>query len=52
MEKDLEVCALNLKLHSIRACIITICRTPTGNFNLFVNELDTSRRKIYIPTAE
>jgi hypothetical protein len=50
--KDFEVCALNLKLHSIRACIITIYRAPTGNFNLFINELDTLLRKIYIPTVE
>jgi hypothetical protein len=47
MEKDFEVCALNLKLHCIQACIITIYRAPTGSFNLFINELDTLLRKIY-----
>jgi len=49
IEKDFEVCALKLNLNFIQACIITIYRAPTGNFNLFVNELDMLLRKLYIP---
>jgi len=50
IEKDFEVCALKFNLNSIQACIITTYRAPSGNFNSFMNELDTILRKLYIPT--
>jgi hypothetical protein len=38
IEKDFEVCALKLNLNFTQTCIITICRAPSGNFNLFINK--------------
>jgi len=52
IEKDFKVCAIKFNLNSIQGYIITIYRSPSGNFNSFVNELDTTLRKIYIPTLE
>ena len=39
-EKDLEACAIKLNLNSTHICIISIYRTPIGNFNFFTNNLD------------
>jgi hypothetical protein len=52
IEKDFEVCAWKFNLNFIQACIITMYRVPSGNFNLFVNELDMLLRKLYILTLE
>jgi hypothetical protein len=52
IERDFEVCALKLNLNLTRTCIITIYRTPSGNCNLFINELDLILRKLYNPTLE
>jgi len=34
-EKDLEACATKLTLNSTHICIITIYRSPSGNFTFF-----------------
>jgi len=39
-DQDIEVCVLKLKSTFFDACIMTVCRAPTGNFNLFLNRLD------------
>jgi hypothetical protein len=52
IEKDFEVCALKLNLNLTQTCIITIYRAPSGNFNLFINELGLILRKLYNPTLE
>lgn len=39
-EKDIEVCAVGLKLTSIRLIILTIYRSPSGNFTNFLINLD------------
>jgi exonuclease III len=51
-EKDLEVCAIKLNLNSTRICIITTYRAPSGNFNFFINKLDTILRNLYNPALE
>ena len=51
-QKDFDVCALKLNLNSIGACIITIYRAISGNFNSFLNELGTILRRFYVPTLE
>jgi hypothetical protein len=52
IEKDFEVCALKLNLNLTQTCTITKYRAPSGNFNLFVNELDLIFRNLYNPTLE
>jgi hypothetical protein len=52
IEKYFEVCALELDLNFTRTCIITIYSAPSGNFNLFINKLDTILRKLYNPTLD
>jgi hypothetical protein len=40
-EKDIEVCALNLNLTSIKLIILAIYRSPPGNFTNFLKNLDS-----------
>ena len=51
-EKDLELAAIKLSLNSSVICVITIYRAPSGNFNLFINKLDTILRHLYNPALE
>jgi len=44
--KDFEACAIKLNLNSTCIYIITTYRAPSGNFNLFINKLDTILRKL------
>jgi hypothetical protein len=46
-EKDLEACAIKLKLLSKSICIVTEYRSPSGNFQLFLNGLDNNIKKVY-----
>ena len=46
-EKDLEICALNLRLLSSSFTIICIYRSPTGNFTYFSNQLESILNKMY-----
>ena len=32
-EKDIEICAVKLNLNASAVCIITVYRSPSGNFN-------------------
>jgi len=47
-DKELEACALKLDLLHFKICIITLYRTPTGNFQYFMKGLDIII-KIYKP---
>ena len=38
-EKDLEICAIKLNRPKIKTVIITIYRTPSGNYNNFLRKL-------------
>jgi hypothetical protein len=40
-ENDLEICAVQICLPKITIVIITIYRTPTGNYNYFLRKLDS-----------
>ena len=51
-EKDFEACAIKPNLNSTYICIITIYRAPSGNFNLFINKLDTILRELYNPALD
>jgi exonuclease III len=51
-EKDLEACAVKLKLNSTHICIITIYRAPSGNFDFFINKLEKILNHLYNPSLE
>jgi hypothetical protein len=48
-EKDLEACAITFKLIFMNICIVTVYRSPSGNFQLFLNGLDNIIKKVYKP---
>ena len=39
-EKDFEICAIELHLQFYKICIVTIYRSPSGDFQYFVNSLE------------
>jgi len=39
-EKDIDVCGVKLKVNSLKVYIITVYRSPAGNFNNFLQTLD------------
>jgi hypothetical protein len=51
-EKDLEICAVKLRLLSCEICIITIYRSPTGDFQYFIHNLEKILSMIYSNTIE
>jgi exonuclease III len=51
-EKDLEICALKLRLLSSSFTIIFIYRSPTGNFTHFLNQLESILNKLYKTSTE
>jgi hypothetical protein len=46
-DQETEVCVLKLKSTFFNACIMTVYRVPTGNFNLFLNRLDDIIKTLY-----
>jgi hypothetical protein len=48
-EKDFEVCALKLDIQSLNICIITIYRSPSGNFSCFLQTLNNVLQSLYTP---
>jgi len=46
-EKDIEICAVKLKVQSSVLCIITVNRSPSGNFNHFLETLDAVLQLVY-----
>ena len=46
-EKDLEICAINIHLPCNKLVIICIYRSPTGNFNYFLQQLEYALDKLY-----
>jgi len=44
-DQDIEVCALNLELTYSKLRIMTVYRAPTGNFEVFINRLDSILNK-------
>jgi hypothetical protein len=51
-DKHFEVCAIKIHFNMKSACIISMYRAPTGNFDLFISKLDTILRKLYTVTIE
>jgi len=48
-DKELEACDLKLDFLSIKGCIITVYRSPNGNFQCFIKGLDNIIKKMYKP---
>jgi len=46
-DQDIEVCVLKLQSTFFNVCIMAVYRTPTGNFNLFLNRLDNIIKTLY-----
>ena len=51
-EKDLEICAIKLNLPTIKIVIITIYRSPTGNYNYFLRKLESLLNLLYTKKME
>jgi hypothetical protein len=51
-EKDLEICAVKLNLPKIKIVIITIYRSPIGNYNYFMRKLDSFLNLLYSKKVE
>jgi len=51
-EKDFEICALKLNILSNSFTTICTCRSPTGNFFYFLNQLESILNKIYKTSSE
>ena len=51
-EKDIEVCAVKLNINSIKLIILAIYRSPTGNFNNFLKNLDSVLNTWYCNKTE
>jgi hypothetical protein len=45
--QDIEVCVSKLKSTFFNVCITAVYKAPTGNFNLFLNELDDIIKTLY-----
>jgi hypothetical protein len=50
--KDLEICAGKLNLPKIKIVIITIYRSPIGNYNYFLRKLDSLLNLLYTKEME
>ena len=49
-EKDIEICAVKLSYLDLKICIITLYRSPTGNFDSFLLNLDRVLHSLYNST--
>ena len=50
--KELEACALRLDFLSFKICVITVYRSPNGDFQSFIKGLDNIINKIYKPGVQ
>jgi hypothetical protein len=46
-EQDIEACVLKLKLSAFNIYVVRVYRAPCGNFNSFLNRLDSIIMSIY-----
>jgi len=51
-EKDLETCAIKLNLHKINIVIISIYRSPSGNYSYFLKKLESFFKSLYTLRTE
>ena len=46
-DKDIEICALKVSYCGLKVCIISIYRSPNGNFDCFLQNLDSILQILY-----
>jgi hypothetical protein len=46
-EKVLEICAIKMNLSKVKIAIITIYRSPTGDFSYFLKELESFLSRLH-----
>jgi exonuclease III len=51
-DKDLEICAVRLHLAHYEICIITIYRSPSGDLQYFIDNMEEALNMIYRNTIE
>ena len=51
-EKDLKICSVKLDLPKIKIIIITIYRSPAGNYNYFLRKLESLLNLLYANKME
>ena len=49
-EKDIEICMIKFTYHELKISIITLYRSPTGNFDSFLCNLEGVLQVLYDPT--
>ena len=49
-EKDIEIFAVKIEVHTSELCILTVYRSPTGNFNSFLEIIDAALQSVYSPS--
>ena len=47
IDKEIEVCDVKFKLQCKEICILTIYRSPSGNFSNFINQLENIVHSLY-----
>jgi hypothetical protein len=47
IDQEIEICAIKLHHFSTNICVLTIYRSPTGNFLHFLNNLESILTRIY-----
>jgi exonuclease III len=52
IEKDLEICAVELETEASKLIILSLYRAPTDDFNRFIKNLDHTLKYLYKPKAE
>ena len=45
-DKDIEVCAVHLNTNRDRICIISVYRSPSGNFSTFLSSIELILHKL------
>ena len=51
-KQDIEVCVIKLNVTDINIVIISIYRSPSGNFNFFFKQLDSTVNLLYSNKTE
>jgi hypothetical protein len=52
IDKDLEICAVELETEACKLIILSLYRAPIGDFNWFIKNLDDTLKYLYKPKAE
>jgi exonuclease III len=45
-DKDIEACAVSINIASLKTCILTIYRSPSSNYDIFLGKLELILQKL------